>query len=138
MKAHPTTYCTLPPVNPSGISSISRNGNPPVAWFSEPTIEEGEEPLPESSESFEDDDLLSVCFPTCSSLRPEDRGSGDVPVVDPVLNMLQAKGQGAAGVDSDEEDDEDDEDETYPYTSHSKFAPSCPRKFVRLSSPLLR
>lgn len=108
LKAPPATYWTLPPANPSRISALSRDGNPPAACSSLPTIEEGEEPLPEPIDS-SDDDRLSLCFSSCSSLRPSDRGSDDLPLVDPLFAMLWAKVQKVVGEESDDDDDDDDE-----------------------------
>ncbi len=116
MKAPPASYWTLPPVNPSRISALSRDGNPPAACSSLLPIEEDEEPLPEPTTS-SDDDRLSLCFSSCSSLRPSDRGTDELPPVDPLFRMLWAQLQKEVGAESDDDDDDDEDHENCSCTS---------------------
>jgi hypothetical protein len=115
MEAPPASYWTLKPANHSCISALSRDGNtPPACRSSLPTICEDDEPIlpPESIETPDDSssDGLSLCFSTCSSLRPEDRGSDDAPLVDPLFSMLWAKVQKEVSEESDDDDDDEDDD----------------------------
>jgi hypothetical protein len=133
LKAPPTTYWSLKPDNPTRVSAISRDGNPPVAFsavfaslsapaspdartpFSSlPTIVEDEERAPKSWSSAKAIRNISFCLSIASLLPAESPGSLRDFFTNPRFEVLRAKVQLRPGEASDEYEDKDmDEDSVH-------------------------